>query len=339
MADEFTDLHYENYDEESEVFGCNRCSLMMSIIDDRLSSFFSELTNKIKQVEVRLEGLDVLTSKQHWIAWRPQTSRKRVLGVKRRVETLSSSPKAAMSQQMVDSNAACTRTKDKQPVIATLCTVAMDFDAAEELTIPNANVEVKVNKRTPKKKRKETKKNLQKTSETIGQSLSQSKHTAPHEDFPERLLGSQTRRGSEGEGTRQRKQRAPRQRSANDLHQFTETVNTVFKNSQEIRVRKAYRIGSTYCNKNGEQRPRPPKVMLESAEQAQKLIDTNALDFHPTEKQKMRDLRTEVSLRRQKGKKHLTIKDGKIGTTPRPFLWGTAVTITLGGPNPPTLKY
>ncbi len=62
MADEFTDIHFETYDEESEIFGCNRCSLMMSIIDDRLSSFFSELTNKIKQVEVRLEGLDVLAS-------------------------------------------------------------------------------------------------------------------------------------------------------------------------------------------------------------------------------------------------------------------------------------
>ncbi len=62
MADQFTDLHFENYDEESEIFGCNRCSLIMSIIDDRLSSFFSEFTNKIKQVEVRLEGLDVLAS-------------------------------------------------------------------------------------------------------------------------------------------------------------------------------------------------------------------------------------------------------------------------------------
>ncbi len=36
--------------------------LMMSIIDDRLRSIFSELTNKMKQVEVRLEGLDVLAS-------------------------------------------------------------------------------------------------------------------------------------------------------------------------------------------------------------------------------------------------------------------------------------
>ncbi len=35
---------------------------MMSIIDDRLSSLFSELTNKIKQIEVRLEGLDFLAS-------------------------------------------------------------------------------------------------------------------------------------------------------------------------------------------------------------------------------------------------------------------------------------
>ncbi len=59
MADEFTDLHFETYDKESEIFGC---SLMMSIIDDRLSSFLSELTNKIKQVEMRLEGLDVLAS-------------------------------------------------------------------------------------------------------------------------------------------------------------------------------------------------------------------------------------------------------------------------------------
>ncbi len=33
---------------------------MMSIIDVR--SFFSELTNKIKKVEVRLEGLDVFAS-------------------------------------------------------------------------------------------------------------------------------------------------------------------------------------------------------------------------------------------------------------------------------------
>ncbi len=53
----------------------------------------------------------------------------------------------------------------------------------------------------------------------------------------------------------------------------------------------------------------------------------------------MRDLQTELSLRRQKGEKHLTIKDGKIVTTPRPFLWRIAVTITLGGPNHPTLKY
>ncbi len=62
MADEFTDLHFETYDEASEIFGSNRCSLMMSIIDDRLSSFFSEPTNKIKQVEVRLDCLDVLSS-------------------------------------------------------------------------------------------------------------------------------------------------------------------------------------------------------------------------------------------------------------------------------------
>ncbi len=46
--------------EESEIFGYNRCSLMMSIIDDRHSSFLaSSLT---KQVDVRLEGLDALAS-------------------------------------------------------------------------------------------------------------------------------------------------------------------------------------------------------------------------------------------------------------------------------------
>ncbi len=62
-----------------------------------------------------------------------------------------------MSQQLVDSNAACTLTKDKQPTIATPCTVAMDVDAAEERSITKANAKVKVNKRTPKKERKKTK--------------------------------------------------------------------------------------------------------------------------------------------------------------------------------------
>ncbi len=60
-------------------------------------------------------------------------------GTKRgREETFSASPKAAMSQQMVDSSAACTLTKDKQTAIATPCTVAMDVDVAEELSITNS---------------------------------------------------------------------------------------------------------------------------------------------------------------------------------------------------------
>ncbi len=67
-----------------------------------------------------------------------------------------------MSQQMVDSSTARTLTKDKQPAIATPCIVAMDVDAAEELNITKANAEVKVTKRTPKKKRTETKKKPQK---------------------------------------------------------------------------------------------------------------------------------------------------------------------------------
>ncbi len=69
----------------------------------------------------------------------------------------------------------------------------------------------------------------------------------------------------------------PTERIQNSLHQFTETVNTVFKNSQEIRVRKANRMGSTYCNKDGEQRPRPLKVILESGEIAQRPIDTKCI--------------------------------------------------------------
>ncbi len=49
---------------------------------------------------------------------------------KRREDTLSSSPKAVMSQQMVDSSSACTLTRGKQPAIATPCTIAMDVDAS-----------------------------------------------------------------------------------------------------------------------------------------------------------------------------------------------------------------
>ncbi len=44
-----------------------------------------------------------------------------------------------------------------------------------------------------------------------------------------------------------------------DLKQFTETVNSIFTNVQEIRVLKAYRMGSTFNNEAGEQRPPPPK--------------------------------------------------------------------------------
>ncbi len=48
--------------------------------------------------------------------------------------------------------------------------------------------------------------------------------------------------------------------------------------------------------------------------------------------------RTELSLRQKRGEKHLTIKDGEIITAPRSFLWRSAVTITIGGQNPPTLR-
>ncbi len=48
--------------------------------------------------------------------------------------------------------------------------------------------------------------------ETIGQSLSESKHTASHEDFPGKLIGSQNK-ASEAEGTtpmpRENKPRSP----------------------------------------------------------------------------------------------------------------------------------
>ncbi len=43
------------------------------------------------------------------------------------------------------------------------------------------------------------------------------------------------------------------ERIQNDLQQFTEMMSTIFENSQEIRVLKAYRMGEAYCNKTGEQ--------------------------------------------------------------------------------------
>ncbi len=62
-----------------------------------------------------------------------------------------------MSQQWVNANAACMlTTNNKRPAIATPCTVDMDVDAAEALGITKANAEVKIYKRTPKKKRQET---------------------------------------------------------------------------------------------------------------------------------------------------------------------------------------
>ncbi len=44
--------------------------------------------------------------------------------------------KAAMNQKRVDANAACMLTpQDKRPANATPCTVDMDVDAAEELSV------------------------------------------------------------------------------------------------------------------------------------------------------------------------------------------------------------
>ncbi len=99
-------------------------------------------------------------------------------------------------------------------------------------------------------------------------------------------------------------------------------------------------MGSTFYNKAGEQRPRPLKVIFGSSEQAKVLIDATDIrvnsgnpvffqrGYHPKERQKMRELRTELSLRQKRGEKHLTIIDGEIVTAPRPFLWRSAVTIT-----------
>ncbi len=105
-------------------------------------------------------------------------------------------------------------------------------------------------------------------------------------------------------------------------------------------------MGSTYYNKPGEQRPRPLKVILGSTEQAKVLIDATDIrvnsgnpvffqrDYHPKERQKIRELQSELSLRRQSGEKHQTIKDGEIVTAPRPFLWRSAVPIRIGVSRP-----
>ncbi len=165
MADQFTDLHCENDDEESEIIGCNRCSLMMSFIDDRLRSFFSVLTNKIKQAEVRLDGLNVLSSNveemKEFLKLRLDRLDNSGLkeegagGKKRGEQAFSVSPKAGMSQQRINANTAFMLTpKDKRPALTTTCEVDMGVDAAEELSIAKANAEAKVNKRTHKPKRK-----------------------------------------------------------------------------------------------------------------------------------------------------------------------------------------
>ncbi len=61
-VDEFTDLNLDNYNGESEIIGCGRCTLMLSFIGDKPSSFFGELTNKIKYFEMKLRGLNVFAS-------------------------------------------------------------------------------------------------------------------------------------------------------------------------------------------------------------------------------------------------------------------------------------
>ncbi len=139
------------------------------------------------------------------------------------------------------------------------------------------------------------------SSEVTVQSQNKAKHTASQEDFPGKLLGNPNSealaynqdKASEAEGTAEMLREyslptpskvgffdrskaviicglaesnsiIPSERIHNDLHQFTETGRTVFKISLEIREQKAYRMGSTYCNNVGEQRPCPLKAILEN---------------------------------------------------------------------------
>ncbi len=48
---------------------------------------------------------------------------------------------------------------------------------------------------------------------------------------------------------------------------------------------------------------------------------------------------TELFLCRKNGERHWAIEDENIVATFRPFLWNNAVSITWGGPNPPTVTF
>ncbi len=97
---------------------------------------------------MRLEGLDVLASNAEEMKGCLKATLDRLdtpdlkeegAGGKKE-EIFSTSPKAAMSQRRVHANAACMLTqKNKRPAISTPCTVDMDVDAAEELSITKAS--------------------------------------------------------------------------------------------------------------------------------------------------------------------------------------------------------
>jgi hypothetical protein len=128
---------------------------------------------------------------------------------------------------------------------------------------------------------------------------------------------------------------SPKEKVRRDLEQFQDCVMPLLAENDRIQVLRAHRLGTDTSN----QRPRPLKVILRDPDQSQLLLKRKGLlrsnnpnvffqpDYPPKERQKFRELYSELKSRKEKGETGIRIQNGQIIQSNQTYLWNNPFTI------------
>jgi hypothetical protein len=128
----------------------------------------------------------------------------------------------------------------------------------------------------------------------------------------------------------------PKEQVKNDIKHIQDNILAILHEDEIVQILKVFRIGI----KNNINYSRPVKIILENSSQVKLLLERRGLlrtinpdiyfqkDYHPLERQKFRDLYSELKSRREKGETDIEIRNGVIVNFQRPYLWQHPIVIT-----------
>ncbi len=136
---------------------------------------------------------------------------------------------------------------------------------------------------------------------------------------------------------------APKKRIDHDMDLFHTYVKALLylDEEMEVPVLKAFRMGQKKDSNEDSGQPRPIKFILKHEEQVKLLLSRKPhlrknhstvffqRDYSPAEREKWRELMTELHRRSNAGQRNLRIVNGEIVTAQRSFLWRQPITICL----------